>query len=556
MTFDFQRLSPWLWGGLWLVLTAGALVFRPLLPVDETRYLSVAWEMWLRNDYLVPHLNGATYSHKPPLLFWLMNAGWNIFGITEWWPRLVAPAFGLGCLFLTARLGKRLWPESQAYLIAPLLLLGTFYWSVYTTLTMFDLLICLWTLVGLHGLLDVLDAKPLRGWAFFAVAIGMGVLSKGPVILVFLLPAALYAPYWSAASVSWLKWYAGTVLATICGAGIALSWALPAGFAGGAEYRNAIFWGQSAGRVVSSFAHGKPFWWYLAILPGLLLPWLIWPTLWKTVWNKFRNTEIASSDVAADPKRGVRLTIIWAVVTVAILSAISGKRPHYLLPMFPALALLIAFLVATHANGKFVRGRWDVLPIAGITLAFGTALLFAPEIAAGAQKAEWVDSSVRLWAIPLFVVGGLLIWRPPAEGIGRMVAFAAMNALIVVEIHAVASPALKRAYDLHPVAAYVAEQQKKGVAVANFGKYHGQFNFLGRLTKPVTETGQGEVEEWLKATPQAKIISYYDTFEPEDNPELTHPFRSKIIAIWDRATILSHPLIATRNSNARRIPPQ
>jgi 4-amino-4-deoxy-L-arabinose transferase-like glycosyltransferase len=47
--------------GLFLV----SLLTRSLIPVDETRYTSVAWEMWLRGDYLVPHLNGATYSHKP-----------------------------------------------------------------------------------------------------------------------------------------------------------------------------------------------------------------------------------------------------------------------------------------------------------------------------------------------------------------------------------------------------------------------------------------------------------------------------------------------------------
>ena len=62
-----------LWTGLWIVMVATAIGFRPLLPVDETRYLAVAWEMWRDGNFLVPHLNGETYSHKPPLLFWLMH---------------------------------------------------------------------------------------------------------------------------------------------------------------------------------------------------------------------------------------------------------------------------------------------------------------------------------------------------------------------------------------------------------------------------------------------------------------------------------------------------
>ena len=71
-------------------------------PVDETRYASVAWEMWLRGDFLVPFRNGEPYSHKPPLLFWLMHAGWALFGVNDWWPRLVAPLCALGRCALAA----------------------------------------------------------------------------------------------------------------------------------------------------------------------------------------------------------------------------------------------------------------------------------------------------------------------------------------------------------------------------------------------------------------------------------------------------------------------
>ena len=56
---------------LWLLLIAVNLAIRPLMPIDETRYVSVAWEMWTRGDFLVPYLNGEAYSHKPPLLFWM-----------------------------------------------------------------------------------------------------------------------------------------------------------------------------------------------------------------------------------------------------------------------------------------------------------------------------------------------------------------------------------------------------------------------------------------------------------------------------------------------------
>ena len=79
-----------------LALYLAASLARPVLPVDETRYLAVAWEMWQRGDLLVPTLSGEPYSHKPPLLFWLVHAGWAAAGVSSWWPRTLVALFALG----------------------------------------------------------------------------------------------------------------------------------------------------------------------------------------------------------------------------------------------------------------------------------------------------------------------------------------------------------------------------------------------------------------------------------------------------------------------------
>ena len=68
----------------WGAFAIASIWLRPLWPVDETRYASVAWEMWLRGDFLVPYINGEPYSHKPPLLFWLIQLGWFLFGVNDW----------------------------------------------------------------------------------------------------------------------------------------------------------------------------------------------------------------------------------------------------------------------------------------------------------------------------------------------------------------------------------------------------------------------------------------------------------------------------------------
>jgi len=81
-----------------MLLATAIIVARvaalPLMPIDETRYLSVAWEMWQHHTFLVPTLNGEAYSHKPPLLFWLIQLGWWLFGTSDWVARLVIPPWG------------------------------------------------------------------------------------------------------------------------------------------------------------------------------------------------------------------------------------------------------------------------------------------------------------------------------------------------------------------------------------------------------------------------------------------------------------------------------
>ena len=180
-----------------VLLTAVAFVSRPMTPIDETRYISVAWEMWLRGDFLVPFKNGATYSHKPPLMIWMYQAGWAVFGVNEWWPRLVSPLFAAACVFLTMALSRRLWP--QRYGIggpAALILVSCSLWTIFSTAAMFDVILAFFTLVGMHGTLKAAEGSTLRGVALLGLAIGLGVLAKGPVILLHVLPVALLAPWW------------------------------------------------------------------------------------------------------------------------------------------------------------------------------------------------------------------------------------------------------------------------------------------------------------------------------------------------------------------------
>ena len=515
------------WSALWLGVVAAALIARPLMPMDETRYLAVAWEMWLRGDFLVPHLNGETYSHKPPLLFWLMNAGWAIFGVNEWWPRLVAPLFGLGTLFLTARLAAKLWPDRpEVARLAPFMVMGSLFFTIFTTLTMFDMMLAFFSMLGLCGILAAWRGDFWRGFAVLGVAIGLGILTKGPAILLHTLTVAALAPLWGpgleAKRQSWGMWYGGVIGAVLLGAAIGLAWAIPAARAGGPAYAEAIFWGQSAGRMVNSFAHGRAWWWFIAVLPVMVLPWVIWPTLWKA----FPHAKLALSSGAG------RFCASWFIPAFIVFSAISGKQPHYLLPEFPALALFAAFLL-TNSPGPSERPRRDLaLPVALFVLVgiIAAGVPFFP------VTLPYVAERLQpIGGIVLIVAALVVLVLARASVRRRVISLSALSAAAVVATHLAAGPVLAEAYDVSWVAKQLGTWQRAGHAIAHFGKYHGHFQFPGRLTGPLAIIDEINAADWVAQNPTGKIVSYRRNMPEGAAPEMIQRFRGKWMVVWDAA---------------------
>ncbi|MBD9528358.1 glycosyltransferase family 39 protein [Paracoccus sp. PAR01] len=293
---------------LFAAISVLGVILRPALPIDETRYLTVAWEMRLSGDWLVPHLNGLTYSHKPPLLFWLINLIWLVTGPSEIAARLVAPAFGLASIWATARLAQRLVPASPDIGgRAALVLTGSLGFSIFAGLTMFDALLTLATVLGVTALTNV-QTQARAAWLGFGAALALGALAKGPVILLHLLPVALATPLW--AGIGTKQMIKGLALGLLTGLAIVALWLVPALIAGGPEYRHAVLWTQSAGRMVDSFAHQKPFCFFLALAPLLIWPWG-WST---TAWRAARLPGPLP---------------VWIGATFVIFSLISGKQAHY-----------------------------------------------------------------------------------------------------------------------------------------------------------------------------------------------------------------------------------
>jgi 4-amino-4-deoxy-L-arabinose transferase-like glycosyltransferase len=496
----------------WLLLLISALLLRPLIPVDETRYLSVAWEMWRNGDFLVPHLNGEAYAHKPPLLFWLMHAGWWVFGVNEIWPRLIAPLLSLACLYLVQRLATRLWPrETGIAARAPWVLFGTFVWLIFYTLVQFDMLLVFCTLLGMLGLSDAGRGRT-SGWWLLSLAMGLGLLAKGPVILLHLLPAALLGPLWvSERQESWGRWYGALFLCVLGGAAMVLAWAIPAALEGGEKYRNAIFWGQTANRVVNSFAHREPWWWYLPMLPVLLLPWSLWPRLWKSAVRPGR--------IRRDP--GMRFLASWILPTLVLFSLVSGKQIKYLLPLLPALALMIAWLLE---RSKGEEGRR--LDLGALMLLLSGLLLLVLPMLAPQSAAWWIREISPLWGGLLLMLGFIVVMLPADILPKGVVRVTSAVVLILLAVQPAMMTAAGGAYDLREISQQVRQYQDQGRKLAYIGKYHGQFNFLGRLQEPVKRLAPRFARTWALEHPRGLVIIYdIDNELPIDNAAFAQNYR-------------------------------
>lgn len=528
----------------WGLLVGLALLLRPLMPIDETRYTTVAWEMWQSGSFLVPQLHGLPYSDKPPLLFWLIHFGWWLFGVNDWWPRLVPPIFGLANLFLTAALARRLWPERPTLASiadvgarAPVVLLGLALWTVFTTLLMFDMLVAFCDLLALLGMLAAWRAgrdrpgRGLAGWALAGTALGLGLLAKGPVALLVPLSVALLAPWWgrtaSRSGTAWAAWYGGLLAAVALAAGIALAWALPAARAGGPSYAEAILLTQTGERIAYSFAHRRAWWWYLPLLPAMLLPYSLWPGLWRAVWRLRRGP----ADL------GLRFCLAWMIPPLLVLSSVSGKQPHYLLPLLPGFALLIARLLP---EGQ--ARRRDLLPALGLLLLLGAVLSVTPLLDGRFGLPVWADDVRPLAGVVLLLSAPLLflpLMRRPAPGRAAAqlpVVFALSSLCVVIAVHAAFVEVARREYDVEPTALYLRTVQDLGYPIAHAGPYHGQFGFLGRLRQPIAQITAGESEAWLRRHPDGKVVAQRRHIPPHRLLfDYVQPYRDDFLAVWGSA---------------------
>lgn len=308
---------------------------------DEIRYAEVAREMVLLGDPVLPHLNGEPYSDKPPMFFWL-SALLDRLGADAYAGRLVSAMASLITMLLIASIGTRM-HSPYAGLAAAFVFITTEMPIWLSHRGVIDPLLATCTTVALYGLVRIAHRRR-NGVILLGTGMALAVLTKGPVGVLF---PAIAALSWQVIVPPERRLPVRSLLTglTLAAAWIML-WVVPASLAGGPEYATDLLLHQNLGRAVRSFAHDKPWHYYLRSLPIALLPWLfVLPMSMKPLFK------------AGATARRERLAMLLTVITgIALFSLFSGKRTRYLLPLFPCVALVIGTFLADWSS-RFLSTR-------------------------------------------------------------------------------------------------------------------------------------------------------------------------------------------------------
>ncbi|RXZ32798.1 glycosyltransferase family 39 protein [Oxalobacteraceae bacterium CAVE-383] len=440
---------------LWTLLIVFTLIWfyllgvRTLVPTDEGRYAEMAREMIASHDWITTRLNAIKYFEKPPLQTWMNAITFELFGLGEWQARLWTGLCGFGSVLLTAYAGRRVF-NAQVGLYAGLVLGSSLLWGGLGHVNTLDMGLAGMMTISLCALLiaqrNQASQDEQRNWMLVCWAgMALAVLSKGLIGIV--LPGAVLVLYTLAAG-DWRIWKRlHLVKGLLLFLAITAPWFVVVSMRN-PEFARFFFIHEHFQRFLTKVHHRTGAWYYFVpILVAGIVPWLgvLLQSLWEGLRDRHESSLAGSLNGATgrgfQPKK---MLLIWALFIFFFFSISNSKLPSYILPIFPALALLIgAFLARAGTRSLYLAAAVFGLPAAiGLAFvqripgtardAFSAALLVQhlpwiyaalALIVAGAVGAMWLagrygnrDGAVVMLAMSGFLAGQIVIVGHEPQG--------------------------------------------------------------------------------------------------------------------------------------------
>lgn len=350
-----------------------------LFDLDEGLYAAAAREMYLNRDFVTPRVNGEAFFEKPPFAYWAATGMMSLFGVNEFAARLPSALATTAVVFLLFWFGLRYFGTRAGGLAACFYALSPLVLGEARQLTT-DALLTLFITTALFCFFQGYTAQTPAGrrWFYgFWAASGLAVLTKGvvglllPVLVavVFLLFAERFRWRGIACAAAGARPLGGMLLFLV----IALPWHLAALQAEGDLFWNVYIIQQHVGRFRGGdTAHRAPFWFFL---PAFLVGFFPWSVFVPSALRAPHRRELSGNPQGNATSVARLLLIVWAIVVFVFFSASGSKLVSYILPMYPAAALLVGDWCARVISQK--EGRTALLAASGAAFLIGLLLFGA-----------------------------------------------------------------------------------------------------------------------------------------------------------------------------------
>ena len=369
-----------------LVALCGVLYFpylgsTPVFDKGEPREGLAVQDIVQRGEWLFPLKRAAAIPSKPPMFHWTAALTYQFTGVldeaTLRFPSALYATLGVIFLYL---LGARLF-GAQVGLLGGAILATTMIYQTQAVNARVDMTLCFFVTLSLilfysiyRGFLN----HPLWPYAMYLL-VGLATLSKGPLGIV--LPGLVIAVF-LALKRNWQQFFKfalhpGVLIALV----LVVGWYGLAISRGGEGFVNRQLLSENLGRFFGGSGHSHPIYYYLGYLYSLAIPWCLFYPFMFWDWAKERGS--ADDDL--------RFLQTWFGVMLIFFSLSSGKRAVYLLPMYPALALLLAVWCRRQTSLGVFR-TWFLRIVSAIAVVSALVMLFV------ALGDLWTHDPSRLFA--------------------------------------------------------------------------------------------------------------------------------------------------------------
>jgi 4-amino-4-deoxy-L-arabinose transferase-like glycosyltransferase len=473
---------------------------------DEAFYAESAREMVESGDWLTPHYNYEPRFQKPALYYWLTAVMYLITGPNEIAARVWSAFAGIGLVLVIAAAGRR-WFDDETGLLAGAIGATNFGYFAMARMALPDLPLTFFITLSIYAaLVAMIDRERYpRRWLLIATAAAaLGFLTKGPVAIV--IPTIVVAPIVVLERRSTNVGVADFALALLLFIAIALPWYGAMWMQHGTAYLEGFFLGDNFERFATNrFNDPRPWWFYLPVLAGGLLPWTPLMVVWLSPLKRFltRSGDIGTLDL--------RL-LMWAVLPLIFYTLSVGKQPRYVLPVLPPLAILLAGSIIERTrdwrslDGARVRSRRSTAVVVGTALCGIFLIALAYLIFRVRMLFVDVGDVLTLGASVVITVAGALVvivsltsaWR---AGPG-VVALAAAVTFAVLPYGVLSAP---RDSSVAHMAQMVREANRDGGPVATYGVLVRNMIFYSGV-RQIDLVNDDHLAQFAAAAPNALVV--------------------------------------------------